>query len=94
MSATERLASPPTARFLTALWRDLVMLNYEVDPAVLAPLVPIGTELDLWEGRALISVVGFHFRRTRVLGLAKNETERNRPAASGLAKPMSPSTWR
>ena len=70
MSASERLASAPGGRFLTAQWRDLAMLNYEVDPAVLAPLVPIGTELDLWEGRALISVVGFHFRRTRVLGLA------------------------
>ena len=56
--------------FLTAEWRDLVMLNYEVDPRLLAPLVPAGTELDLWQGRALASVVGFHFRHTRVLGLA------------------------
>lgn len=70
MSASERIASAPAGRFLTAEWRDLVMLNYEVDPAVLAPLVPIGTELDRWQGRALVSVVGFHFRRTRVLGLA------------------------
>ena len=57
-----------TSRFLTAEWRDLVMLNYEVDPGILAGLVPAGTELDLWQGRALVSVVGFHFRRTRVLG--------------------------
>ena len=59
-----------TSRFLTAEWRDLVMLNYEVDPGILSPLVPAGTELDLWDGCALVSVVGFHFRRTRVLGLA------------------------
>ena len=59
-----------TSRFLTAEWRDLVMLNYEVDPGILAGLVPAGTELDLWQGRALVSVVGFHFRRTRVLGVA------------------------
>ena len=58
------------SRFLTAEWRDLVMLNYEVDPAMLADLVPAGTELDLWQGRALVSVVGFHFRRTRLLGVA------------------------
>ena len=57
-------------RFLTAEWRDLVMLNYEVDPGVLAPLVPAGTELDLWQGSALVSIVGFRFLRTRVLGLA------------------------
>jgi uncharacterized protein YqjF (DUF2071 family) len=46
------------------------MLNYEVDPALLAPLVPRGTELDRWDGRALISVVGFRFLNTRVLGLS------------------------
>jgi uncharacterized protein len=55
--------------FLRAEWRWLVMLNYEVDPAVLAPLVPAGTTLDLWDGRALASVVGFRFLRTRVLGV-------------------------
>jgi uncharacterized protein YqjF (DUF2071 family) len=59
-----------SSRFLTAEWRDLVMLNYEVDPGILAGLVPAGTELDLWQGRALVSVVGFHFRRTRVMGVA------------------------
>src|SRR5947209_10281660 len=57
-------------RFLTAAWRDLVMLNYAIDPAVLQPLVPRGTELDPWKGRHFVSVVGFRFERTRVLGLA------------------------
>ncbi|MEO8352504.1 MAG: DUF2071 domain-containing protein [Chthoniobacteraceae bacterium] len=55
--------------FLTAEWRSLVMLNYEIDPKVLAPLIPAGTELDLWEGRAVISVVGFLFLNTRLLGI-------------------------
>ena len=45
------------------------MLNYEVPPAVLSPLVPRGTTLDLWQGRALVSVVGFRFLGTRVLGV-------------------------
>jgi uncharacterized protein YqjF (DUF2071 family) len=54
--------------FLTAEWRHLLMLNYEVAPSVLEPLVPAGATLDLWEGRALASVVGFRFLRTRVLG--------------------------
>lgn len=57
------------APFLTAAWRYLAMLNYEVDPALLAPLVPPGTELDTWDGRALMSVVGFRFLDTRVLGI-------------------------
>ena len=55
--------------FLTAEWRHLLMANYIVDPAALEPLVPPGTELDLWQGRAYVSVVGFRFRRTRVLGI-------------------------
>jgi hypothetical protein len=58
------------APFLTAQWRHLVMLNDEVDPDVLTRLVPAGTVLDLWQGRALVSVVGFRFLDTRVLGVA------------------------
>ena len=63
-------AAPPRRRpFLTAEWRYLVLLNYEVPPALLRPLVPAGTVLDLWEGRALASVVGFRFLRTRLWGV-------------------------
>jgi len=58
-----------TSRFLTAEWRQLILLNYEVDPAILSPLIPAGTELDLWEGKALASIVGFLFLDTRVLGI-------------------------
>lgn len=56
--------------FLTAEWRDLLLFNYEVDPRLLHTLVPRGTELDAWDGRTLISVVGFRFLDTRVLGWA------------------------
>lgn len=45
------------------------MLNYEIAPEILQPLVPRGTELDLWHGRALVSVVGFRFLDTRVLSV-------------------------
>jgi len=55
--------------FLKAKWENLVMLNYEVDPAVLKPLIPAGTELDTWQGKALVSMVGFMFNDTRVLGI-------------------------
>jgi uncharacterized protein YqjF (DUF2071 family) len=54
---------------LTAEWRNLLMVNYVVDREVLEPLVPAGTELDLWSDRAYVSVVGFRFLRTRVLGV-------------------------
>jgi uncharacterized protein YqjF (DUF2071 family) len=60
---------PPTERmFLSAEWRDLVMLNYEVPPAILRPYVPLGTQLDFFESKAYISLVGFRFLRTRLFG--------------------------
>lgn len=55
--------------FLTAEWRHLLMVNYVVDPAALEPLLPAGTDLDLWRGRAYVSVVGFRFLNSRVLGV-------------------------
>ena len=58
-----------TPTFLTANWLNLIMLNYEVDPVVLKPYIPAGTELDLWEGKALVSMVGFLFQDTRMLGV-------------------------
>jgi uncharacterized protein YqjF (DUF2071 family) len=57
-------------RFLTAEWNNLLMLNYAVDPSLLESLVPAGTELDAFEGKTYISLVGFEFNRTRVLGFA------------------------
>ena len=45
------------------------MLNYRVAPELLLPFVPAGTELDLWNGAAYLSVVGFVFADTRVLGV-------------------------
>ena len=45
------------------------MLNYVVDPALLSPLVPPGTELDFENGETFVSVVGFLFLDTRLLGL-------------------------
>lgn len=55
--------------FLAARWHALAMLNYEIDPAVLQPLIPRGTVLDSHDGRTYVSVVGFLFLGTRVLGL-------------------------
>lgn len=55
--------------FLSAEWRNLVMLNYEVSPSDLRDFVPRGAELDLWEGTAYVSVVGFRFLNTKLLGM-------------------------
>ena len=55
--------------FLTAQWRYLAMLNYEVEASLLLPFVPSGTELDCWNGKVFVSLVGFRFLKTKVLGL-------------------------
>lgn len=55
--------------FLTAEWRRLAFANYDIDPAVLKPYVPYGTELDLWEGRCYVSLIGFMFKNVRLLGI-------------------------
>src|SRR5256712_938268 len=55
--------------FLTANWRYLAMLNYVVDPGLLAPLVPPATEIDFENGETFLSVVGFLFLDTRLIGL-------------------------
>jgi len=55
--------------FLRAEWRHVAMLNYAVERSLLLGLVPRGTELDEWQGRAYLSVVGFLFLNTRVMGV-------------------------
>lgn len=56
--------------FLTAAWRDLVMLTWSVEQRLLASYLPRGVQLDLWRGQALASVVAFRFEQVRVRGLS------------------------
>lgn len=55
--------------FLKTEWRKLIMINYEVQPALLQPYLPKGTELDSWNGKYFVSVVGFKFINTKVKGI-------------------------
>jgi uncharacterized protein YqjF (DUF2071 family) len=64
------MTAKPQTVFITAEWRWLAMLNYEIDPAALASFIPAGTELDFWNGKTYISVVGFLFQHTRVRGFS------------------------
>lgn len=54
--------------FLTAEWRKLILVNYVIDPAILKKYLPNKTELDLWEGKCYVSLVGFMFLNTKVKG--------------------------
>lgn len=55
--------------FLKAEWRKLAIANYVVDQKLLKKYLPPGTELDLWQEKCYVSVVGFMFKNTRILGL-------------------------
>ena len=55
--------------FLTAEWRKLAIANYIIDKKILEKYVPIGTEIDLWKGNCYVSVVGFMFVNTKLLGI-------------------------
>lgn len=55
--------------FLTAQWRKLAIANYVVDPSVLLPCLPYKTELDLWQDKCYISLVGFMFLDTKLKGI-------------------------
>ncbi len=55
--------------FLTAHWENLVMANYEVDPAVLKPYLPKGVELDYYQNKTYVSLVGFMFKQSNLFGV-------------------------
>lgn len=55
--------------FLKAEWKNLALFNYEVDAKILEKYIPSGTEIDLWNNKCYVSLVGFMFRNTKVLGL-------------------------
>jgi len=54
--------------FLSAEWRDLVILNYVVEPGLLNRYVPPGTSPDSFEGKTYVSLVSFRFCHTKLLG--------------------------
>ena len=56
------------SKFLTAVWKNLVMANYIVDPSILKPYLPFKTELDFYNRHTYVSLVGFMFNNTRLMG--------------------------
>lgn len=57
-------------KFLTANWKNLIMANYEVNPDLLKDFLPYKTEPDFHKSKCMISLVGFMFLNTRVLGVS------------------------
>ncbi|MGY3051980.1 uncharacterized protein YqjF (DUF2071 family) [Pedobacter sp. UYEF25] len=55
--------------FLSAEWRKLVFAQYEVSAEVLQKYLPNNVELDAWQGKYYVSLVGFIFTDVRLLGV-------------------------
>jgi uncharacterized protein len=55
--------------FLRAQWQNLVMVNYEIAPSCLLPYLPKGVELDYFEGKTFVSLVGFLFKDSSIFNV-------------------------
>jgi uncharacterized protein YqjF (DUF2071 family) len=54
--------------FLTAEWRKLALAQYAVDKEILSKYLPPHTELDDWQGKYYVSLVGFMFVDVKLRG--------------------------
>jgi uncharacterized protein YqjF (DUF2071 family) len=55
--------------FLKANWENIIMANYVIDPEILLPYLPKGVSLDLHNGKAYVSLVGFMFKKTKLFNV-------------------------
>jgi uncharacterized protein YqjF (DUF2071 family) len=55
--------------FLKAQWQNLIMVNYEIEPAALLSYLPKGVELDYHNGKVYVSLVGFLFKDSSIFNI-------------------------
>jgi uncharacterized protein YqjF (DUF2071 family) len=86
--ARRRMEQASERPFCLADWDRALFIHYEIDPAVLQPHVPF--ELDLFEGKAYVSLVAFTQRNVRPhLGRGLGRAGRlGRGIAGRCAKPV------
>ena len=58
-----------TPAFLTAEWLYVLGVTYAASHELLEPHLPRGAQIDTLEGSPRVSIVAFHFRRTRLRGV-------------------------
>jgi uncharacterized protein len=58
-----------TDTFLSARWENLIMANYEINPDVLTRYLPHGVELDFYNNKTYVSLVGFMFKQTSLFNI-------------------------
>jgi len=55
-------------KFMTCNWENLIYLNFHIAPDLLADLLPKDVELDLLQGKAVLSIVCFEFSNAKLFG--------------------------
>lgn len=55
--------------FMTGHWEDLIVTTFEVHKHILEPYLPKDTEIDFFEGKALLSMVAFTFSKVKFFGV-------------------------
>jgi uncharacterized protein YqjF (DUF2071 family) len=60
---------PKSPWILTQVWNDMLFLHYQIDPTLLRSYVPEELEIDLYEGKAWISIIPFKITKMRARGL-------------------------
>lgn len=58
---------PVVRAVLGQRWADLTFLHWEADPALVRPLLPAGTEPDLFEGRTYVGLIAFRMENVGFL---------------------------
>lgn len=53
--------------FLEAKWQRLLSANYVIDPEILTPHLPEGTEVELYNDKCYVSLVAFRYSDTKLL---------------------------
>jgi len=53
---------------MTCNWENLIYLNFHIAPDLLADLLPKDVELDLLQGKAVLSIVCFEFSNAKLFG--------------------------
>lgn len=56
-------------KFMTCNWENLIYLNFHIAPNLIANILPKDVELDLFKGKAVLSIVCFEFSKAKLFGL-------------------------
>ena len=54
---------------IKAKWKKLVLANYAIEPSLLTKYLPLHTQHEYWNDRCFVSLVGFMFLETKILGM-------------------------